>query len=74
MGVFPAASSSHVPKPWATLMSDPVSKSFFNNNCRTEFSTIRRCIFRIQFSTTGHFYFSPISVSFIFTEEQLIEF
>lgn len=25
MGVFPAASSSHVPKPWAKLMSDPVS-------------------------------------------------
>lgn len=25
MGVFPAASSNHVPKPWATLMSDPVS-------------------------------------------------
>jgi hypothetical protein len=25
MGVFPAASSSHVPAPWATLMSDPVS-------------------------------------------------
>lgn len=26
MGVFPAASSAHVPKPWAKLMSDPVSK------------------------------------------------
>jgi 5'-3' exonuclease len=25
MGVFPAASSSHVPAPWANLMSDPVS-------------------------------------------------
>lgn len=25
MGVFPAASSSHVPKPWANLMSDPDS-------------------------------------------------
>ncbi|KAK6618305.1 5'-3' exoribonuclease 2 [Polyplax serrata] len=25
MGVFPAASSSHVPKPWATLMHDPFS-------------------------------------------------
>lgn len=25
MGVFPAASSSHVPKPWAALMSDPKS-------------------------------------------------
>ncbi|KAJ8723637.1 hypothetical protein PYW07_007617 [Mythimna separata] len=25
MGVFPAASSSHVPKPWAQLMSDPFS-------------------------------------------------
>ncbi|XP_014299681.1 5'-3' exoribonuclease 2 homolog [Microplitis demolitor] len=25
MGVFPAASSSHVPKPWASLMSDPKS-------------------------------------------------
>lgn len=25
MGVFPAASSSHVPEPWAVLMSDPVS-------------------------------------------------
>lgn len=25
MGVFPAASSSHVPDPWATLMSDPES-------------------------------------------------
>jgi 5'-3' exonuclease len=25
MGVFPAASSSHVPAPWASLMSDPVS-------------------------------------------------
>ncbi|KDR24133.1 5'-3' exoribonuclease 2-like protein [Zootermopsis nevadensis] len=25
MGVFPAASSSHVPAPWATLMSDPDS-------------------------------------------------
>ncbi|XP_045502454.1 5'-3' exoribonuclease 2 homolog [Colias croceus] len=25
MGVFPAASSQHVPKPWATLMSDPCS-------------------------------------------------
>lgn len=25
MGVFPAASSVHVPKPWATLMSDPES-------------------------------------------------
>lgn len=25
MGVFPAASSSHVPKPWAKLMSHPVS-------------------------------------------------
>jgi 5'-3' exonuclease len=24
MGVFPAASSSHVPAPWASLMSDPV--------------------------------------------------
>lgn len=26
MGVFPAASSSHVPKPWAKLMSDPDSE------------------------------------------------
>lgn len=26
MGVFPAASSSHVPKPWANLMSDPDSE------------------------------------------------
>lgn len=26
MGVFPAASSSHVPKPWAKLMSDPESE------------------------------------------------
>lgn len=26
MGVFPAASSSHVPKPWATLMHDPQSE------------------------------------------------
>lgn len=25
MGVFPAASCSHVPKPWAQLMSDPSS-------------------------------------------------
>lgn len=25
MGVFPAASSKHVPEPWAKLMSDPVS-------------------------------------------------
>lgn len=25
MGVFPAASSSHVPEPWAQLMSRPVS-------------------------------------------------
>ncbi|CAH0400654.1 unnamed protein product [Chilo suppressalis] len=25
MGVFPAASAQHVPKPWATLMSDPFS-------------------------------------------------
>ncbi|XP_059048096.1 5'-3' exoribonuclease 2 homolog [Achroia grisella] len=25
MGVFPAASSQHVPKPWANLMSDPFS-------------------------------------------------
>ncbi|CAG9128040.1 unnamed protein product [Plutella xylostella] len=25
MGVFPAASSTHVPKPWAKLMSDPFS-------------------------------------------------
>lgn len=25
MGVFPAASSAHVPAPWAELMSDPVS-------------------------------------------------
>lgn len=25
MGVFPAASSSHVPKPWAVLMHDPNS-------------------------------------------------
>lgn len=25
MGVFPAASSKHVPAPFATLMSDPVS-------------------------------------------------
>nr|CAD7419079.1 unnamed protein product [Timema poppensis] len=25
MGVFPAASSSHVPSPWAVLMSDPDS-------------------------------------------------
>lgn len=25
MGVFPAASSSHVPPPWAALMSDPHS-------------------------------------------------
>ncbi|XP_075982512.1 5'-3' exoribonuclease 2 Rat1 isoform X2 [Anticarsia gemmatalis] len=25
MGVFPAASSTHVPKPWAKLMSDPYS-------------------------------------------------
>lgn len=24
MGVFPAASSSHIPEPWAVLMSDPV--------------------------------------------------
>lgn len=31
MGVFPAASSSHVPKPWAKLMSDPVSNS--PNSC-----------------------------------------
>lgn len=27
MGVFPAASSAHVPKPWAKLMSDPVRKT-----------------------------------------------
>lgn len=26
MGVFPAASSTHVPQPWATLMSDPDSE------------------------------------------------
>lgn len=26
MGVFPAASSSHVPEPWRNLMSDPVNK------------------------------------------------
>lgn len=26
MGVFPAASSTHVPSPWATLMSDPESE------------------------------------------------
>lgn len=26
MGVFPAASSTHVPSPWATLMSDPDSE------------------------------------------------
>lgn len=32
MGVFPAASSSHVPPPWAELMSDPVSIS--NSDCR----------------------------------------
>lgn len=25
MGVFPAASSMHVPPPWAKLMNDPVS-------------------------------------------------
>jgi 5'-3' exoribonuclease 2 len=25
MGVFPAASRSHVPEPWGTLMYDPVS-------------------------------------------------
>lgn len=25
MGVFPAASRSHVPAPWAVLMIDPVS-------------------------------------------------
>lgn len=31
MGVFPAASSSHVPKPWAQLMSDPVSLFTFTN-------------------------------------------
>lgn len=30
MGVFPAASSSHVPKPWAKLMSDPVSYFIIN--------------------------------------------
>ena len=24
MGVFPAASRKHVPKPWAQLMTDPV--------------------------------------------------
>lgn len=28
MGVFPAASSKHVPEPWAELMSDPVSVKF----------------------------------------------
>lgn len=26
MGVFPAASSDHVPKPWAKLMHDPFSQ------------------------------------------------
>jgi len=25
MSVFPAASSNHVPQPWAVLMSDPVN-------------------------------------------------
>jgi hypothetical protein len=29
MGVFPAASSTHVPAPWATLMSSPVSITNF---------------------------------------------
>lgn len=29
MGVFPAASSMHVPQPWAKLMSDPVSTKYY---------------------------------------------
>lgn len=29
MGVFPAASSKHVPEPWAKLMSDPVGSFIF---------------------------------------------
>lgn len=33
MGVFPAASSKHVPEPWAKLMSDPVSFSCFIDFC-----------------------------------------
>lgn len=31
MGVFPAASSKHVPEPWAELMSSPVSRFMYDN-------------------------------------------
>jgi len=30
MSVFPAASSKHVPQPWAILMSDPVNIFVFD--------------------------------------------
>lgn len=30
MGVFPAASRSHVPTPWAELMVDPVRQFHLN--------------------------------------------
>lgn len=32
MSVFPAASSSHVPQPWAELMSDPVFNTILHKN------------------------------------------
>jgi len=31
MSVFPAASSNHVPQPWAILMSDPVNNFYTNS-------------------------------------------
>jgi len=30
MGVFPAASRKHVPKPWAQLMTDPVCIFYYD--------------------------------------------
>lgn len=48
MSVFPAASSSHVPKPWATLMHDPFSPiiDFYPVDFKVGYALFKICLFK----------------------------